>query len=267
MLFPLGSLLILLLLIVGVWNLVERYRNTHADRIDARKRHKAERRQRREGFLDGLKITWYQIVVIFALGSVAGLILEEVWMFVTAGLTEKRYGLVWGPFSPLYGVGATLLTILCFALRKRRAPWWLIYIVGMVVGGLLEQLTGWGMETLMGATSWDYTNVPGCITKWVAWPFLFFWGALGLAWAKLVMPELLYRVGAPTRRRQVVFVSLLAVYLAFDIIMTLACFGRVGARERGIPPRGPFEEWVDTHYSDEFVANRFQNMMFEDTGA
>ena len=63
------------------------------------------------------------------------------------------------------------------------------------------------------------------------------------------------------------FVSLLAVYLAFDIIMTLACFGRVGARERGIPPRGPFEEWVDTHYSDEFVANRFQNMMFEDTGA
>ena len=220
-------------------------------------------RAERERFLDDLRITWYQVVMIFFVASILGLILEEVWMFITEGLTERRYGLVWGPFSPLYGVGALLLTLLCFELRKREAKSWQIFLTGMIVGGGLEQITGWGMETLMGATSWDYSNVPGCITKWVAWPFLFFWGALSLIWAKAVMPELLYRIGAPTRKRQVVFVGILAVYLAFDIFMTLACFERVGARERGIPPHGAFEEWVDTKYSDEFVANRFQNMVFE----
>lgn len=263
MLFPLGSLLLLLLVVVGVWRGIEKWRDDHAAELALREAAKADRRRKREEFLDDLKITWYQVVVIFAVGSFGGLILEQVWMFVTEGLTEHRYGLVWGPFSPLYGVGATLLTILCFEMRKRGAAWWQIFLVGMAVGGGLEQITGWAMETVMGATSWDYSGVPGCITKWVAWPFLFFWGALGLLWAKVVMPELLYRVGAPTRKRQVVFVGILAVYLGFDIFMTLACFERVGARDRGIPPRGPFEQWVDTKYSDEFVANRFQNMMFE----
>lgn len=262
MLFPLGSLLLFLLVIVWAWRGIEKWRESHAQQIAARHARRVDHKRQVNVFLDGLHISWYQIVVIFAVGSVVGLVLEQVWMFVTEGLTERRYGLVWGPFSPLYGVGATLLTILCFFLRKHNAKAWQIFVVGMVVGGGLEQITGWGMETLMGATSWDYTNVPGCITKWVAWPFLFFWGALGLIWAKAVMPELLYRVGAPTRKRQVVFVALLAAYLAFDIFMTLACFERVGARERGIPPHGAFEEWVDTKYSDEFVANRFQNMVF-----
>lgn len=262
MLFPLGSLLLLLLVIAGVWGIIDGWRDRHQDKIDESRLAREERKAKKDEFLGNLHITWYQIVVIFAIGSVAGLIIEEVWMFITAGLTDKRYGLVWGPFSPLYGVGATLFTVLFFAMRKRGAKAWLIFVASMIVGGLLEQITGWALEAVMGATSWDYTNVPGCITKWVAWPFLFMWGALGLAWAKLIMPELLYRIGEPTNRRKVVFVGLLAVYLAFDIFMTLACFDRVGARDRGEAPSNAFEQWVDTNYNDEFVANRFQNMMF-----
>ena len=263
MLFPLGSLLLFLLAVVWIWRGIEKWYETHAEEIEEHEANRARHRKLVGEFLDGLKITWYQAVVIFALGSVAGLILEQIWMFITEGLTDHRYGLVWGPFSPLYGVGTLLLTILCFEMRKRSAKAWQVFLVSMAVGGGLEQVTGWAMETFMGATSWDYTNVPGCITKWVAWPFLFFWGALGIVWAKAVMPELLYRIGAPTRNRQIVFVGLLAVYLGFDIFMTLACFGRVAARERGIPPHGALEQWVDTKYSDEFVANRFQNMMFD----
>ena len=72
---------------------------------------------------DHMRVGWYQVVILFLVGSVAGLILEQVWMFVTEGLTEGRYGLVWGPFSPLYGVGAVLLTLICLRMRKREAAW------------------------------------------------------------------------------------------------------------------------------------------------
>jgi len=214
----------------------------------------------REAYLSYLKLNWYQIVVIFLVASVLGLVIEEVWMFVTEGLTESRVGLVWGPYSPIYGFGAVLLTLVGWKLRMQGASWWQIFIVGMIVGGLLEQLTGWGMETLFNAVSWDYTNVPGSITKWVAWPFLFFWGGLGLVWCKVIMPEMLYRIGNPTTVRQVVFVSLLALYLAVDIGMTVVCFGRMAEREAGIAPRNAFEEWVDENYTDQFIAARFQNM-------
>ena len=62
-------------------------------------------------YLDHLHLGWYQVVIIFFLGSMAGLLIEEAWMLVSAGLAENRVGLVWGPFSPLYGVGAVLLTV------------------------------------------------------------------------------------------------------------------------------------------------------------
>ena len=236
-----------------------------APRLTAKQRRalrKASFKARRE-YLDYIKLGWFQIVVIFLVASVLGLIIEEIWMFITEGLTQSRVGLVWGPYSPIYGFGAVLLTIVCWKLRERGAKAWQIFVVGMIVGGLLEQITGWGMETFLGAVSWDYTGVPGALTKWVAWPFLFFWGGLGLVWSKAIMPELLYHIGNPTTVRQVVFVSLLAIYLAADIGMTVMCFGRMAARDAGIAPSNGFEEWVDENYTDEFIAARFENMAID----
>ena len=220
----------------------------------------------RDDRVDHMRIGWYQVVILFVVGSVGGLLLEQLWMFVTLGLTEGRYGLVWGPFSPLYGVGAVLLTLISLQLRRKKAKWWMVFLVSMVVGGLLEQLTGWGMETFMGAVSWDYTSVPGCITKWVAWPFLFFWGALGLVWANVITPWLLGLIGEPTTRRQVIFVLILAAYLSLDVFMTLACFTRRAERDEGIPPKNQFEAWVDKNFSNQFMSHRFENMVIEGHG-
>lgn len=223
---------------------------------------RAARKIRRAEFLDQLHIGWYQIVLLFFVGSVLGLFLEETWMFVTAGLTQSRVGLVWGPFSPLYGVGATLLTIITFYMRRKHAKAWQVFLVAVVVGGSLEQFTGWSMSTFMHASSWDYSAVPGAITQWVAVPFLVFWGLLGLVWYLAIMPELLYIIGEPTTRRRVVIVSLLGAYLALDVFMTLSCFSRVTERHEGIPPQNGFQVWIDQNYTDEFMSDRFQNMSF-----
>lgn len=221
----------------------------------------------REAYLDYMHLGWYQVVIIFLLASVAGLVLEEAWMFATAGLTQSRPGLVWGPFSPLYGFGATLLTLFCWGMRKARADDGVVFLVSAALGGCLEQVTGWGMETLFHMSSWTYAYLPDHITQWVAWRFLFFWGIIGLVWARYVMPDLLYRIGAPTYRRQVGFVLLLAAYLALDIFMTLACFTRMTLRDEGVAAATPFQEWVDENYTDQFIAARFQNLVIERHGA
>jgi uncharacterized membrane protein len=217
-------------------------------------------------YLDHLRLSWYQIIILFFVGSMGGLLIEEVWMLVTAGLTENRVGLVWGPFSPLYGFGAVLLTVLCFELRAHAARNWQIFLLAAAVGGLLEQMTGWGMEALFNAESWTYEYLPDHITKWVAWRFLVFWGLLGLAWCRAVMPRLLYTIGMPTSRRQAVFVTLVAVYLVADIAMTFVCFDRKTNRDAGVPAANAFERWVDTNYDDEFISSRFQNLKIADDG-
>lgn len=215
-------------------------------------------------YLDHMRLGWYQVIIIFFVGCMAGLLLEEIWMLATAGLTENRVGLVWGPFSPLYGTGAVLLTVLCFEMRKHNARSWQIFLISAAVGGGLEQITGWGMETLFDAESWTYLYLPDHITQWVAWRFLFFWGLLGLVWCRSIMPKLLYKIGMPTSQRQVLFVTLVAVYLVADIGMTLVCFDRMTARDAGVPAANAFERWVDTNYTDEFIAGRFQNLKIGD---
>lgn len=234
-------------------------------RLNRRQRNEVQKaeRQVRDEFLNHLRLGRYQIVMVFFIGSVLGLLLEEAWMFVTAGVTESRVGLVWGPFSPLYGVGAVLLTLVTFKLRQMHASGLVVFVVSMIVGGLLEQLTGWGMETFFGAVSWDYIagGIPGAITKWVAVPFLFFWGILGYVWYKLIMPDLLWALGVPTTRRKAIFVTLLSIYLVADIFMTIMCFERRAERDEGIPPANAFEAWIDENFNNNFMSEHFQNMV------
>ena len=215
---------------------------------------------KRESYLDAMHMGWYQVVILFVVGSMAGLLLEEIWMLITAGLTESRVGLVWGPFSPLYGAGTVLLTLISYQLRRRHAHNVVVFCISAVVGGLLEEITGWGMLTFFHMQSWTYAFLPDHITEFVAWRFLFFWGLLGLIWCRFVMPRALYHIGEPTSKRQAIFITLISLYLVADIGMTVACFMRATARDVEIPPQNAFEQWVDMHYSNEFISARFQNL-------
>ena len=207
------------------------------------------------------KLGWYQVTMIFFVWSIAGLVLEEVWMLLSMGKVQSRAGLVWGPFSPLYGTGAVLLTAVLLRLHDIGATRRQVFMASALVGGILEQATGWAMQTFLGIVSWDYISggVPFALTKWVAVPFLVGWGGLGCLWDRLVMPGLLHVIGGPTTKKRLTFAVLLGVFLVLDIVVTLCCFGRMVERGANIPPGNPIEEWVDDTYDDTFVANRFQN--------
>lgn len=216
------------------------------------------RRALREDFLNDHAPGFYQYIIIFLVASVLGLILETVYMYALYGVVESRVGLVWGPFSPLYGFGAVLLTAVLLPLRNQ--PIWIIFVISAGIGGILEQIAGWGMETVMHAWSWSYLHFPDHITQWVAWRFLIMWGVLGLAWCKLIMPEMLFRIGEPTTRRQAVVAGLLAAFIALDVSITVMCFYRAGKRQEGIPPQNVFEEYIDRHFGDDFISDTFENI-------
>ena len=216
------------------------------------------RKTLRSDFLDDNKPGFYQYVIIFLLASVLGLILETVYMYTIYGVIESRVGLVWGPFSPLYGFGAVLLTAVLWPMRNE--PVWKIFVISAAVGGMLEQLAGWGMETIMHAWSWSYLHFPDHITQWVAWRFLIMWGALGLVWCKLIMPEMLFRIGEATSRRRAIIVGFLTAFIILDIAITALCFYRAGKRQEGVPPQNPIEQYVDLHFGDEFISDTFENL-------
>lgn len=210
---------------------------------------------------------WYPLIIIFLVASILGLLLEQVWVLLTQGILQNRPGLIWGPFSPLYGAGAVLLSIMSIVLKRVRAKDWQVFLAGSVVGGVLEQLTGWIMQTLFNAVSWTYESYPDAITQWVAWRFLFMWGALGFIWCKFVLPRLLGIIGTPTTKRQFIAITLVSLYLILNITLTIVCFNRKVARDMGQPPRNTLESWVDLHYDDRFIHNRFENLSIDSSKA
>lgn len=216
------------------------------------------RLEMREDFLSDNDPGFYQYVILFLIASVLGLVIETIYTFVMFGVFESRVGLVWGPFSPLYGVGAVLLTMVLWPMRNE--PAWKLFLLSAVLGGTLEQFAGWSLEHFAHAQSWTYLGLPDHITQWIAWRFLVAWGILGIVWCRAIMPEVIFRIGEPTTRRQVIVVSLLTVFLALDIVMTVTCFWRAGQRLEGVPPQNALERYVDNHFDDAFMRETFENM-------
>ena len=61
----------------------------------------------------------YKLLWVFYLGSFLGVVVEVIWCLVIHGYIESRTALVYGPFNPLYGVGAVALTLALYRYRNR----------------------------------------------------------------------------------------------------------------------------------------------------
>lgn len=213
----------------------------------------------RDQYLDHVRLGIVVYIVVFVVASALGLVAEEAWMWVSQGRMESRVGVVWGPFSPLYGFGALLFTVVLWNFRKASLAE--VFLVSAGVGAAIEQSTGMAMEYFWHAQSWTYLGLPYAITQWVCWQSILVWGVLGVVYARIVLPEIVWLVGEPSSRVHVAVVAVLAVAISVDLLATAYCFYRMGQRSLGIPPQNAVDVYMDSHLNDEFIEGRFQNLV------
>lgn len=119
------------------------------------------------------------------------------------------------------------------------------------------------MEVGFGATSWTYEQFPDAVTKYVSLHMSAVWGLLGCVWCRLLMPELVYRIGEPRHAVRTAVTVALTVFLTVDAAMTVYVVARKDARDRGIPPSNAIERYIDERYDDGFLEERFENVEFD----
>lgn len=210
-----------------------------------------------QGFL---KIDYFTMFWLFVAGSIIGLGVETIYHLIVFGGWESRAGLVWGPFSPIYGSGAVLLTM--FLNRYYHSHNLVIFLVSMVVGSALEYVTSWGMETFWGAIAWDYTGTFGSIQGRTNFFFGMMWGMLGLVWVRIIMPvvkRIFSHIDSKNRIVRV-FTVLMSVFMAVNIVCTCLALDRESQRKAGIPATNPIQTFCDDVFPSTYLEARFQNM-------
>lgn len=219
-----------------------------------------------EGYI---KLNYFNLFWVFFVCSVLGLILEEVWHMVVVdpGVYQDRAGMLFGPFSPIYGFGAVLMTMALNRFYKKNPL--IIFLVSALIGGAFEVFVGWFMQTSFGVVSWSYSHIrlfgmPDPIAVLTGGrtctPFACMWGLGGLIWIKALLPRLLKLINMiPWKRRYSATVILTAVML-IDGVMTLQSLDYWYQRVNGTVRNIPVAQFYDKHFDNEYMENRFQSM-------
>ena len=159
--------------------------------------------------------------LLFMIYAILGWIME-----VTCKLIQyKRFinrGFLIGPYCPIYGYGALLITIL---LHKYTNDPIVLFIMAIVVCGTLEYLTSYFMEKIYNVRWWDYSNKKFNINGRICLETMIPFGLLASLIIYVLHPAVIKLVDklSPTALL-VVAITLFIIYIIDNVISTYILF-------------------------------------------
>ncbi len=207
-----------------------------------------------------VKLNFFNLFWIFVVCSAFGLAVETLYHVVVVDPFhyQDRAGLLFGPFSPIYGFGAVLMTVALNRFHDR--PVWLVFLVSAVIGGAFEYATSWVMQFAFGLVAWDYSGTFLSIGGRTNGMFMAMWGVLGVLWIKLFLPLVLKLVRLIPWRWRYGVTAVCAALMLVDGVMTLQSIDCWYERESGKPVDTPVERFYADHFGDAYMQDRFQSM-------
>jgi uncharacterized membrane protein len=240
----------------------EERRSVRAAQKKAAAKAAAEQSAPAAGGLNFHKLFW-----IFFIGCIAGYLVESLYCLVLNGHIESRQGLIYGPFSQIYGFGAVLMVFILNKLARKSDRW--VFVGSMVIGGAFEVACSLAQESMFGSVSWDYTGQRfaffGGRTSLLV---MLFWGILGVVFIKEIYPPLSRFVERIQGGRGTVLSWILIVFMTLNMGVSALAVHRWSERVDGIPPLNKLEAFLDEHYPDSFLETIYPNISFrEESGA
>ena len=215
-----------------------------------------------EGYI---RLDFFNLFWTFMVGSFVGLIVEIIFHMVVVepGVYQDRAGLLWGPFSPIYGIGAVLMTIALNRFKDRNIVF--IFVVCTIIGGGFEYFVSWFMEVAFGAQAWDYSNefLGDLFGGRTCLLFASMFGFLGTVWIKLLLPIFLKVFNLIPWKWRSSVTLVVAAFMLVNAVMTLQALDNWGARKAGHVPAPGIEQFYAEHFNDDYMANRFQSMTID----
>lgn len=208
-------------------------------------------------------ICFQKLFIIFIIGCLFGNYYEMILNFIKHYLRdgsffwEIRRGVIYGPFSPIYGAGAVLMT---YFLAEKNHKWYQTFLYGSLLGGIAEYLIGFLQETFIGTISWDYSTYFLNINGRTTIPIMLIWGFICLIFVKFIYPPISNTIEKiPIKPGKIIF-NICVIILSLDIAISWTALIRQYLRRNDIPPFTILGEFYDKVYTDERLKKAFPNM-------
>ena len=210
----------------------------------------------------GCGLCFTKLFWLFMIGNVAGFLMETFWAFFVQRRVELRVGLVWGPFIPVYGFGAVIMTLLLYRFYKKRDL--VTFAAAAVVGAAFEYFCSLFQELAFGTVSWEYSGTTANIGGRTNLMYALIWGVLGLLWVKDLYPRISKLIEKIPKKIGSPLTVILCVFMIADMFVSGTAVIRRGQRMKGIPANGGYEMWLDKHFDDKYLDFVYPNMIYVD---
>ena len=132
-------------------------------------------------------------------------------------------GFLLGPYCPIYGSGAILITLLLSTFKNKPV---LLFFMAILLCGILEYITSYFMEKIFRLRWWDYSkkkfNINGRVCLDTIIPF----GILGMIIMYISNPFLLDKINMlPSNVLSIIFYIMLVIYIIDNIISLTTILG------------------------------------------
>jgi len=193
----------------------------------------------------------------FIIGSIAGFIFEVTVVFFQKGHFELRQGLIYGPFIPVYGIGAMCYYIVLSKIKIKNKVQ--IFLITMVLGGITEYLCSFIQEKAFGTISWDYAYLPFNIYGRTSLLHCIYWGIGGVLYITYIEPLLNKLIDKTNMKAFDLITIILSIFIVFDISISWMAADRQTERKNSIEPENHLDLFLDENYPDEYMNRIFNN--------
>ena len=201
-----------------------------------------------------------KIFVIFMIGSIIGYVVEMVVALVQNGHFVSRKGLIYGPFTPVYGIGILVYYIFFHFMKNRSKK--IVFISSMILGGVTEYLCSYVQEKAFGTISWDYSNWIFNINGRTTLIHCTYWGFAGLLYVSYIEP-LIPKIEEFIKSNNVkLMTGTVAVLMLFNITISSMAAIRQKERINNIPAQSHMDAILDNMYPDEYMDRVFANKKY-----
>lgn len=200
---------------------------------------------------------------LFTLGSFIGFIIETLWCLIRNRKLESRKGLIYGPFTPVYGAAALFITLFIEVFKIKNII--LVFFVTFIVCFLVEYIASVFQERCFGTKSWDYSKFPLNINGRVNLLYILAFSAIGLFWIEFYPAFLKYLYLILNKINLLYEVSILAMILMmYNIIISIVASYRQRMRRNGKIANNKLDKWLDEKYNDEYMKRIYANAVVVD---